>query len=600
MENGNEEHLKKKKAEKKKKRKNKKKDDEDEEDEEKSEELKKKEKQEKQDIICDSYVMLHEMGKGAFGQIFLTYNIHDEKEVATKKEVKKLLNGKPSPPQLRMEFNIYKSLLSIVTPSQSEVQVDFSGKVGIAQEDIQGVPKFYGYGECKEYHYLIMELLGPNLVELFNFCGNRKFTLSTVCMVAIQMLNRIEYFHKNHFVHRDIKPENFVIGCGEKSNIIYLIDFGLCKRYKDPKTHQHTPYREGRLLTGTARYVSINTHLGIEQSRRDDLESIGYLLIFFLKGSLPWQGLKTNVDKYNKIMEKKLQIPTEVLCYGLPDELGYYLNYCKSLRYEDRPDYDYLRGLFMKMLYSSINCYSLQKEHMKFDWCFEDPNTIWSLYNKKKISQKKKDLKLNEEKREEENDQTPYTELGESKPKEMTSTDLQNLMKSIDGMNMQNRQNDPLFNSLHIQDHIDQNEVQETPNDFANQDDPYPGINKEENQLDHSVMYTPEGNFEKTNENNPDYANVSVFDNISHNMIKDENLTVGYQLDASLVKTPEGNFENVTENNQVNENVSVFDSLSQNITKETNLTVLNIIGESNRANNTNMDNSYISVNAIDN
>ena len=168
-----------------------------------------------------------------------------------------------------------------------------------------------------------MQLLGPNLVELFNYCNVRKFTISTVCMLALQMLNRIEYIHKKLYIHRDIKPENFLTGCGEKSNVIYLIDYGLCKQYKLPKTHQHIPYKEGRSLTGTARYVSINTHLGIEQSRRDDLESIGYVLVFFLRGSLPWQGMKSNQDKYNKICEKKLQIPSEILCYGLPGKISF-------------------------------------------------------------------------------------------------------------------------------------------------------------------------------------------------------------------------------------------------------------------------------------
>jgi calcium-dependent protein kinase len=517
---------KKKKNDKKKKKKKKKGEEDESEDEENNEEEKKKVKKEKQDIICDNYVMLMEMGKGAFGQIFLTYNIQDQEEVATKKEVKKA--GKNSAPQLRMEFIIYKALLHIVTPAQNEFQVDFTGKARVAQEEVQGVPKFYGYGECAEYHYLIMQLLGPNLVELFNFCGNRKFTVSTVCMVAIQMLNRIEYFHKNHYVHRDIKPENFVIGSGEKSNIIYLIDFGLCKRYKDPKTHQHIPYREGRLLTGTARYVSINTHLGIEQSRRDDLESIGYVLVFFLKGSLPWQGLKTNIDKYNKIMEKKLQIPTEILCYGLPDELAYYLNYCKSLRFEDRPDYDYLRGLFVKLLYSCINFYTLQKEHMKFDWCFEDPNTIWSLYNKKKLPQKKKDQTPSGfHEKDNKNEETPggsNITPGESKAKEMTSKDLQNMMNNIEGFNLQNN---PTFNNFN-EDLLDNNNpnenvIVEAPIDYANHEDLYPGVNKNDYHLGGN---TPEGNFEKTNENNPDYANVSQFENISQIQIREENITV--------------------------------------------------------------------------
>ena len=122
-----------------------------------------------------------------------------------------------------------------------------------------------------------MQILGPNLSDLFNFVGKKMFSVTTICLLALQIITRVENLHKNLYIHRDIKPENFVIGGGDKSNIVYLIDYGLCKKYKDPKSGQHIPYRENRILTGTARYVSINTHLGIEQSRRDDLESIGYL-----------------------------------------------------------------------------------------------------------------------------------------------------------------------------------------------------------------------------------------------------------------------------------------------------------------------------------
>lgn len=137
-------------------------------------------------------------------------------------------------------------------------------------------------------------------------------------------------------------------GLGKKANQVHIIDFGLAKKYRDPKTHIHIPYRENKNLTGTARYASINTHLGIEQSRRDDMESLGYVMMYFLRGSLPWQGLKaaTKRQKYEKISEKKMSTPIEVLCKGYPMEFVTYFQYCRSLRFDDKPDYSYLRKMF--------------------------------------------------------------------------------------------------------------------------------------------------------------------------------------------------------------------------------------------------------------
>src|SRR5271169_5646325 len=124
------------------------------------------------------------------------------------------------------------------------------------------------------------------------------------------------------------------MGIGKRGNQVNVIDFGLAKKYRDPKTHLHIPYKENKNLTGTARYASINTHLGIEQSRRDDLESLGYVLMYFSRGSLPWQGLKANTkkQKYEKISDKKMSTQVEVLCRGFPSEFATYLSYCRSLR----------------------------------------------------------------------------------------------------------------------------------------------------------------------------------------------------------------------------------------------------------------------------
>lgn len=132
-------------------------------------------------------------------------------------------------------------------------------------------------------------------------------------MLAEQMITRVEFMHAQNFLHRDMKPDNFLIGINNKASMVYMIDFGLSKRYRDPKTGEHIPYRDNKSLTGTARYASVNTHIGIEQARRDDLESIGYILLYFLKGQLPWQGLqgKDKDEKYDKIRDKKCQTTIE-------------------------------------------------------------------------------------------------------------------------------------------------------------------------------------------------------------------------------------------------------------------------------------------------
>lgn len=197
--------------------------------------------------------------------------------------------------------------------------------------------------------------------------------MKTVLMLADQMIGRIEYVQNKNFIHRDIKPDNFLMGIGRHCNKVYLIDFGLAKKYRDSHTKTHIGYREDKNLTGTARYASINAHLGIEQSRRDDMESLGYVLMYFNRSSLPWQGLRaaTKKQKYEKISEKKMSTPIEVLCRGFPAEFAMYLNYCRGLRFEEMPDYMYLRQLF-RILFRTLN--------HQYDYVFD-----WSMLKQKAI-----------------------------------------------------------------------------------------------------------------------------------------------------------------------------------------------------------------------
>ena len=194
-------------------------------------------------------------------------------------------------------------------------------------------------------------MLGPSLEDLFMQC-KRKFDLKTCCLVAQQMIKRMEKVHDERIIHRDIKPDNFLIGGTEltKDNI-YIIDFGLAKCYKNSEG-VHIPFIEGKNLTGTARYASLATHMGKEQSRRDDLETIGHVVLYFLRGSLPWQNLpgKNKDEKYKNIKKKKLETSLDDLCKGYPIEFKEYMEYCRNLKFEQDPDYKFCVGLFEKCM----------------------------------------------------------------------------------------------------------------------------------------------------------------------------------------------------------------------------------------------------------
>ncbi|XP_040577550.1 casein kinase I [Lepeophtheirus salmonis] len=285
--------------------------------------------------VGNRYRLGRKIGSGSFGDIYLGTDISTFEEVAIKLECIKTKH-----PQLHLESRFYRLL---------------QGGVGI--------PVMKWAGSEGDFNVLVMELLGPSLEDLFNYCS-RRFSLKTVLLLADQLITRIEFIHVKRFIHRDIKPDNFLMGLGKRGNLVYIIDFGLAKKYRDIRG-LHIPYKMNKSLTGTARYASINTHLGAEQSRRDDLESLGYILMYFVTGTLPWQGLRaaTKLQKYERISEEKMATPIHKLCMGAPSEFAMYLDYCRCLGFTDEPDYSFMRQLFRNLFHKQGFTYDYV-----FDW----------------------------------------------------------------------------------------------------------------------------------------------------------------------------------------------------------------------------------------
>jgi serine/threonine protein kinase len=286
------------------------------------------------------YKLEDQLGAGAFGEIYAGVDTRTNQSVAVKLE-----HSSADHPQLAYEARVYQQLNAC---------------------RIAGIPQLMYSGREGKYNVLVLERLGDNLETLLTQC-HRRMSTRTILLLADQLLRLIEKVHDQGFIHRDLKPENIVAGTGAHSNQVYLIDFGLSKCFWNPVTDTHIPFRNDKHLTGTARYASTNNHKGYEQSRRDDLESFGYVLLYLHQGRLPWQNQvgASRKEKYQKMLVMKEQaVRSGSLFQNVPPLFATYFTYVCNLNFDDRPDYAYLRTLFSTL-------YSQQftpTEPKLFDW----------------------------------------------------------------------------------------------------------------------------------------------------------------------------------------------------------------------------------------
>ena len=306
--------------------------------------------------LNETYTLLlsKKLGEGAFGKIYECQNIKNKQTYAAKIEYHSAPN-----PQLYQE---------------SKIMTEMKGKLGF--------PTCYQVIYLKQELVMVTDLLGPNIQDIMDNIEGKKFTMKSTLILTEQMLKRLRDLHEKGIIHRDMKPENFVIGKGKNEKLIYMIDFGLSRHYLIEKTQQHIPMKSDRAIVGTLRYISMNCHEGLEVSRRDDLESLAYMMIHFVIGELPWMGIKAKSlgEKYKRVYEKKQETVPDEICKILPDEMKNFLQHILNLEFEEKPNYDYLEGL-IKSLKSKYGF----KNDDNFEWL--DPSIKGDLYIK--ISQNK-------------------------------------------------------------------------------------------------------------------------------------------------------------------------------------------------------------------
>ncbi|XP_023735961.1 casein kinase 1-like protein HD16 [Lactuca sativa] len=285
-----------------------------------------------------AYKLERKLGKGGFGQVYVGRRVTggmgnsgpDALEVALKLEHR---NGKGCSYGPPYEWQVYSTL-----------------------NGCYGIPMVHHKGRQGEYYILVMDKLGPSLWDVWN-SSNQTLSEEMVACIAVESLSILEQLHLRGFVHGDVKPENFLLGQPGTPNEkkLYLVDLGLASKWRDTSSGNHVDYdQKPDVFRGTVRYASVHAHLGRTGSRRDDLESLAYTLVFLLKGKLPWQGF-VGENKGFLVCKKKMATSPDILCYYCPSPFKQFLEAVTNMKFDEEPNYSKLIALFENCLVSNAS-----------------------------------------------------------------------------------------------------------------------------------------------------------------------------------------------------------------------------------------------------
>lgn len=474
-------------------------------------------------LIFKKYRPLKKIASGSFSEIYSGVNIINNEKVAIKIEKRNIKNK-----YLESECYTLFSLKNI------------------------GIPRVLSFGHNKEYDILVMPLLGKSLLDIF-VSKNLNYEFKDICLLAIQIIERIQWVHSKKIIHRDIKPDNFLIGLNDP-HIVYLIDFGLSKKYKSTKTGKHISISESKKFTGTIVYGSVNSLKCREQSRRDDLESIGYMLIYFMKGSLPWQSVKVDnkKDSYLRMSQMKKSILPEILCNNLPREFADYMKYVKNLKFEEDPNYGYLRDLFVQLMKKQ----GFEEGTCFFSWININSINIRTIKRQINLSKRSSSRKrvINKIRRALEKSNKSYSE------------NKHDYFYHIKGICNNNNENDNYYNN----------------NDETNENNKFFINTKVKKYVD--KIYTNQKQINIKSKSNFDFTNT---------------LDETNKKDISLEKTYKGNINNIEKNNLISINNNIVKRNNKNLVTspltygQKDLKINNyILTENNLYNNSNNYNNY--------